>query len=322
MKRKLASIVALLSVAAAAALGGTSSGYHIIKKIKGPGTGGWDYVTVDQLARRVYVAHATEVDIFDADALEFVGKIPNTPGVHGVAIAPELSRGFITVGQLGKVVIFDLKTAKTTGEVKVGKKPDAIVYDPATKRVFAMNGDSESTSAISAEDGKLAGTIELGGGPEFAVVDGRGNLFVNIEDKNLLVHIDTSTMKVKDSWPVEPCKAPSSLAFDGPHRRLFLGCRGHQMAVVDADSGKVIMTAPIGDHVDASAYDPGTAFVLHSTGEGNIEIFHQDSADKYSLVEKIPTNPGSKTMGLDLQTHHLFVPANQAGAFTILVFGQ
>jgi DNA-binding beta-propeller fold protein YncE len=321
MKHKSATLAAFLVLATLSAFG-ASSGYHLLKKVSIPGAGGWDYVTVDAAARRVYISHATQVEILDADTSEIVGKIPDTPGVHGVALAPESGRGFITAGKSDAVIIFDLKTLKPISQVKVGKKPDAIVYDPATKRVFAMNGDSDSTTAINSADGTVAGTVDLGGGPEFPVADGKGNLYVNLEEENLLVHVDTQSLKVKDRWPVAPCQAPSSMAFDAELRRLFLGCRSHVMAVVDADSGKVVATYPIGDHVDASFFDPATRLVLHSLGDGNVAVFHQDSADKYTFVENIATNKGSKTMGFDPKTHHLFVPANQEGVFTILVLGQ
>ena len=321
MNRKSATLVAFLILATLSAFG-ASSGYRLLKKVTIPGAGGWDYVTVDAAARRVYISHATQVEIIDADTNEIVGKISDTPGVHGVALAQEFSRGFLTAGKTDAVIMFDLKTFKTLGQIKVGKKPDAIVYDPASKRVFAMNGDGDSTTAINAADGTVAGTVDLGGGPEFPAADGKGNLYVNLEEESLLVHIDTQGLKVKDRWPVAPCQAPSSMAFDAQSRRLFLGCRSHVMAVVDADSGKVVASYPIGDHVDASFFDPATKLVLHSLGEGNIAVFHQDSADKYTFVENVATNKGSKTMGFDPRTHHLFVPSNQEGAFTILVFGQ
>jgi DNA-binding beta-propeller fold protein YncE len=321
MKHKSGLLTAILVFTALSALG-ASSGYHLLKKVPLTGTGGWDYVTVDDAARRVYVAHATQVEVLDADTNEPIATIPDTAGAHGVAVASEFGRGFITAGKADAVIIFDLKTLKATGQVKVGKKPDAIVYDPASKRVFAMNGDSDSTTAINAADGSVAGTVDLGGGPEFPVADGKGNLYVNLEEENLLVHIDTASLKVKDRWPVAPCKAPSSMGFDAQNRRLFLGCRSHVMAVVDADSGKVVANYPIGDHVDATAYDPATKLVLNSLGDGNVAVFHQDSADQYTFLENIATNQGSKTMGLDPKTHHLFVPANQAGTFTILVLGQ
>ena len=323
MKRNFTLLSFILVLAATAALATPPSGYHIIKKVPVPGAGGWDYVSVDEAGRRVYVAHATQVEVLDADTAELVGTIPNTPGVHGVAIAAEFGRGFISAGKSDSVIIFDLKTLKTLGEVKVGKKPDAIIYDPATKHVFAMNGDSDNTTVINAADGKVVGTIDLGGGPEFAVADGKGNVYINLEEKAETVHIDSNTLKVLHHWPLAPGGTATALAFDPQSQRLFAGCRtGQLMVVVDAGSGKVVTTAPIGDHVDAGAFDPVTKLVFMSTGSGTIAVFHQDSADNYTLLENLVTNPGSKTMGLDPKTHHLFVPANLGGQFTILVFGQ
>jgi YVTN family beta-propeller protein len=323
MRRNFALLTAVLGLVTAAALAAPQSGYHLIKKVPVPGAGGWDYVTVDESARRVYVAHATQVEVLNADTFELVGTIPNTPGVHGVAIASEFGRGFITAGKSDSVIICDLKTLKTLAEVKVGKKPDAIIYDPATKHVYAMNGDSDNTTVINAANGKVVGTIDLGGGPEFAVADGKGNVYINLEEKAETVHIDSNAMKVLHHWPLAPGKTATALAFDPQTRRLFAGCRGGQlMVVLDADSGKVITTAPIGERVDAAAFDPATKLVFMSTGGGTIAVFHQDSADKYTLLENVTTNPGSKTMGLDLKTHNLFVPANLGGQFTILVYGQ
>jgi len=319
MHTKYKMMLALLGLATIAA---GPSGYKVSGKIALPGTGGWDYVTVDAAARRVYVTHATQVEVLDADSQQPVSKITDTPGAHGVALAPEFGRGFISAGKADAVIVFDLKTLKPIAQVKTGKKPDAIIYDPATKRVFAMNGESDNTTVINAADNSVAGTIALGGGPEFSAADGKGNLWVNIEEKNEVVHIDTQAMQVKHHWPLAPCEAPSSMALDAQNRRLFLGCRNHFMAVVNADSGKVVATYPIGDHVDASAFDPQTKLVFHSTGDGNVFVFKQDSADKYTFVEKIATNQGSKTMGLDPKTHRLFVPANQAGSFTVLVLDQ
>jgi YVTN family beta-propeller protein len=323
MKRHLIMCTAILGFFAIATLSAPQSGYHVIKKVIVPGAGGWDYVSVDEAGRRVYVAHATQVEVLDADTSELVGTIPNTPGVHGVAIASEFGRGFISAGKSDSVIVFDLKTLKPLGEVKVGKKPDAIIYDPATKHVFAMNGDSDSTTVINAADGKVVGTIDLGGGPEFAAADGKGNVYINLEEKAETVHIDSKTLKVLHHWPLALGGTATALAFDPQTRRLFAGCRtGQLMVVVDADSGKVITTAPIGERVDAGAYDPATKLVFMSTGGGTIAVFHQDSADKYTLLENVATNPGSKTMGLDPKTHHLFVPANLGGQFTILVLGQ
>lgn len=227
--------------------------------------------------------------------------------------------------------MFDLATLKNLGQVNTGKKPDAIAYDPATRRVFAMNGSSDTATAINAADGTVSGAIDLGGGPESAVADGKGNLWVNLEDKSQLLHLDSQSLTVKDRWAVAPCEEPSSLSLDARNRRLFVGCRNRRlfvgcrnrlMAVVDADSGKVLATYPIGDHVDASAFDAGTQLVFCSTGDGHISIYHQDTADKYTLLENLSTYPGSKTMGFDPKTHRIFVPANQAGSFAIVAFDR
>jgi YVTN family beta-propeller protein len=272
MKRTYALLAVLLGFAAAAAVAAVaapSSGYHVIKKVAVPGTGGWDYVTVDEAGRRVYIAHATQVEVLDADTSELVGTIPNTPGVHGVAIASEFGRGFISAGKSDSVIIFDLKTLKPLGEVKVGKKPDAIIYDPGTKHVYVMNGDSDNTTMINAADGKLVGTIDLGGGPEFAVADGKGSVYINLEEKAETVHIDSNALRILHHWPLAPGGTATALAFDPQTRRLFAGCRGGQlMVILDADSGKVITTAPIGERVDAAAFDPAAKLVFMSTGGG------------------------------------------------------
>jgi YVTN family beta-propeller protein len=298
------------------------SGYHLANQVPLPGAGGWDYLTVDATARRVYISHATQVEVLDADTQKSVGTIPDTLGVHGIALAPDLGRGFISAGKSDLVVIFDLKTLKAISTVKTGKKPDAIVFDPATNRVFAMNGGSDSTTAVNAADGSVAATIDLGGGPEFSVADGAGNLWVNLEDKGELVQIDSRALKVSNRWPLAPCESPSSMAFDAANRRIFIGCRNHLMAVTNADTGKIVATYPIGDHVDASAFDPETKLVFNSLGEGSVAVFQQDSADTYSALANIPTAQGSKTMALDTKTHRLYVPSMHAGQFTILVLDR
>jgi DNA-binding beta-propeller fold protein YncE len=295
------------------------SGYHVANEIMLPGAGGWDLLVVDDRARRVYISHATQVDVLDADTGKAVGTIQNTPGVHGIALAPALGRGFITAGKADCVVIFDLKTLKAIARVNTGKKPDAVVFDPATNRVFAMNGDDDNATVIDARDGAVGGTVGLGGGPEFSVADGKGNLWVNLEDKSQLVHIDSRTMKIADRWDVAPCHEPSSMAFDSLNRRLFLGCRNRVMAVVDADTGTVVASYPIGDHVDASAFDPAAKLVFHSTGDGNVAIFREDSPNSYTFLENVPTIVGSKTMALDTKTHRLFVPGLRSGDFSVLI---
>jgi len=300
----------------------SSDGYHLVKKIPIPGTGSWDYLTLDEVARRLYVSHGTQVEVLDVDSGAIVGQIPNTLGVHGIAIAPELGRGFVSDGQASTVTIFDLKTLKTIGEVPTGKKPDAIIYDPATSRVFAFNGGSDSATAIAAAEGKVAGTVDLGGGPEFATADGTGFLFDNLEDESLVVKIDSRKLTVEQRWKTAPCASPISLAMDRQNRRLFIGCRSHVMAVMNADTGQVITTLPIGDHVDATAFDPETRLIFNSCGEGTITVIHQDTPDKYSVVESVKTLPRAKTMALDPKTHQLFLSTAESGQFEVLVVGK
>jgi YVTN family beta-propeller protein len=298
-------------------------GYHVIKKVPLAGGTSWDYVFVDAEGRRVYVSHGTQVEVLNGDTFEFIATIPNTPGVHGIAVAREFGRGFITAGKSDAVVIFDLKTLKQISEVKVGKKPDAIMYEPSTKRVYAMNGDGDSASVIDPANGTVVGTIDLGGGPEFAVSDGKGNVYLNLEEKAETVHVDANALKVLHSWSLAPGKTATALAFDPTSRRLFAGCRGGQlMVVLDADSGKIVATAPIGERVDAAAFDPSNGLVFMSNGGGTISIYHEDGNDKFTLVQTVTTNPGSKTMALDTKTHNLFVPANLEGQFTVLVLGR
>jgi len=296
--------------------------YHVIKKIPIPGQGGFDYLTIDGSARRLYVSHGTQVEVLDVDSGAIVGKIPNTMGVHGIAIAPELGRGFVSDGQTATVTIFDLKTLKPIAEVPAGKKPDAIIYDSASSHVFAFNGGSDSTTVISAADGKVVGTLDLGGGPEFAAADGNGYVFNNLEDQSKLVKINSKKLSVDERWPLAPCEAPSSMAMDRPNRRIFIGCRSKVMAVVDADSGKVITTVAIGDHVDASAFDPESKLIFNSNGEGTISIIHEDSPDTYSVVQTVKTLPRAKTLALDLQTHRVFLSTVEDGQFEVLVVGK
>ncbi len=296
--------------------------YRLIKKIPIPGQGGFDYLTIDEGGRRLYVSHGTQVEVLDVDSGAIVGKVPNTLGVHGIAVAPELGRGFVSDGQSSTVTIFDLKTLKTIGEAPTGKKPDAIIYDPATSQVFAFNGGSDSTTVISAADGKVVATLDLGGGPEFAAADGNGYVFNNLEDQSKLVKINSKKLAVDEHWSLAPCEAPSSMAMDRPNRRIFIGCRSKVMAVVDADSGKVITTVPIGDHVDASAFDPEQKLIFNSNGEGTISIIHEDSPDKYSVVQTVKTLPRAKTLALDLKTHQVFLSTVEDGQFEVLVVGK
>jgi len=322
----------LLAVSAAPG----ASGYKVIKTLPISGEGGWDYVYVDSDARRVYVSHATQVVVLDADSYEVVGSIPDTQGVHGIAIASDLGRGFTSNGRSNDVTIFDLKTLKTIGTVKTDANPDAIVYDSVSKRVFTFNGRGKNTTAISAADGTVAGTLALGGKPEFAVADGNGSIFVNNEDTSELIQIDSQKITETHRWPLAPCKSPSGLAMDRKNRRLFAVCDEKVMAVVNADTGKVVATPTIGEGVDASAFEPATQLAFASNGDGTLTVVHEDSPDKFTVVENVPTKKSARTMALDLKTHNIFLPAAdfdppapgerrgkmKPGSFVLLVLGK
>jgi DNA-binding beta-propeller fold protein YncE len=318
------------------------SGYHLIKTIKLGGEGFWDYLAFDSPTRRLFISRGTKVVVLDVDSEKVVGEIPNTPGVHGIALAPAQGDGFTSNGQAGTVSIFDLKSLQVIGQAQAGTNPDAIVYDPASKRVFAMNGRSGDATAIDAVTGKVVGMIPIGGKLEFAVADGAGHVYVNVENKSEEVQIDSMNLVVTAHWPLDPCKEPSGLAIDVKHRRLFAGCDNKMMAVIDADSGKVIATPPIGDGVDADQFDPATGFAFASNGQsGTLTVVHEDSPDKFSVVEDVPTQRGARTMALDPKTHEVYLvtadftppPAPTADnprprpglvpdSFVVLVFGR
>jgi YVTN family beta-propeller protein len=317
------------------------SSYHIVNQFKLGGEGGWDYLIVDPEARRLYVSHSTHVLVVDADTGAILGDIPDTAGVHGIALVPELNKGYTSNGRASTVTVFDLKTLKVLKQIPVGKNPDAIIYDDASKRVFTMNGASDDTTAIDVKTDTVTGTLALGGKPEFAVTDGRGNVFVNIEDKSAIVEFDSRRLAVEANWPVAPAEEPSGLAFDRKHRRLFSVGSNKLMAVVNADTGKVLTTVPIGGGVDAAAFDPETGLVFSSNGDGTLTVVHEDSADKYSVVENVSTRRGARTMALDPKTHRVYLvtaefgpppaptperprprPSIVPGSFTLLVVGR
>src|SRR3984957_14393211 len=303
----------LILVASFSVLMAATSKYQLLNKYSfGAAEGAtreyFDYITVDSAARRVYISHGTEIKVINADSGTLIGNITGLKQDHGVAIATEFNRGFISDGAQGKVIIFDLKTLKVTGEAKADKDADCVIYDPFTKRVFVMDGDPHNSTVIDAKSGSVVGTIELGGGPEFAVADGKGTVYVNLEDKSEVVAVDSSTLKIKSRWTAAPAGAPTALAMDVEHHRLFSAGRKPQMLVVlDSDSGKIIQSFPISGGVDAAAYEPETGLVFTSTREGVVHVFHEDSPDKYSEVETIKTEIGAKTMGLDIKTHNLFL---------------
>ncbi len=303
----------MVSVSLGAAAWAAGSGYHVITTYKVGGDGGWDYLTTDSDARHIFISRGTHVMVVDADSGKNVGDVADTPGVHGIALAPELGRGFTSNGREGTVSIFDLKTLATSSKVKVGDNPDAILYDPATKRVFTFNGRSQDSTAVDAASGKVLGTIKLDGKPEFAASDAKGEIFVNIEDKSELVAIDPNKLEVKAKWPLAPCEEPSGLSIDRKKRRLFVGCGNKMMAVVDADSGKVLATPAIGDGVDATTFDPETGLAFASCGaDGVLTVVKEESPGKFT-AENVPTQKGARTLALDAKTHNVFVVTAQFG---------
>ncbi len=299
---------------AAVALAASGPGYHVATTYKTGGDGGWDYLTADSDARRIYISRGTHVMVLDADSGKSVGDIADTPGVHGIALAPDLGRGFTSNGREGTVSIFDIKTLATSSKVKVGENPDAILYDPATKRVFTFNGRSKDSTAVDGATGKVLSTIKLDGKPEFAASDAKGKVFVNIEDKSEIEVIDPNKLEVTATWPLAPCTEPSGLSIDRKNRRLFVGCDNKMMAVVDADSGKVLATPAIGDGVDATTFDPETGLAFASCGEdGVLTVVKEESPSKFSVAENVKTQKGARTLALDAKTHNVFVVTAQFG---------
>jgi DNA-binding beta-propeller fold protein YncE len=289
-----------------------TSSYHLSSSIAIPGSGGWDYIAADSDNRRLYVSHSTVVDVVDLDSEKIVGQIAGTNGVHGIAIANDLGRGFISAGRDNQIVIFDLKTLATLGTAKTGTNPDGILYEPSTQRVFAFNGRSKNATVINAKDGSVVGTIELGGKPEFPVADGKGDVFVNVEDKNEIAHINAKTLNVKARWSIAPAESPSGLAIDKEHHRLFAVCDGKKMVVLNYDNGKVVATVPIGEGPDAAAYDPGAHIAFSSNGEGTVTVVNAEGHDKYT-PSTVDTKKGARTMTVDLKTHKLYLPSAEYG---------
>lgn len=320
-RSRIAAICIFLGVAALAA-----PTYRLRKTISIPGDGGWDYLYADSLNRRLYVSHGTEVDVLNLDTGAVSGKIADLKGVHGIAIASDLKRGFISDGGNSRVVIFDIESLAKTGEAKAGENPDGIVYDPFSKRVFAFNGRSKDFTAIDAQTGDVIGTVPLGGKPEFPVTDGNGNVYANIEDRSELVRINPKTLEVLDRWPLAPCDSPSGLAIDTANRRLFPVCENKMMAAVDADSGKVITTVPTGAGTDAAVFDPGQKLAFSSNGgDGTLTVIQEESPDKYTVLANVKTQQGARTMALDSKTHTIYLsdaefapnpsPATEGGRF-------
>jgi DNA-binding beta-propeller fold protein YncE len=289
-----------------------ATGFHILNEIKIGGEGGWDYLTVDSAAQRLYVSHATHVVVVDLATGKVVGDIPDTPGVHGIALATELNRGFISNGRGNNITIFDMKTLKATGTVAAEMNPDDICYDRGSQRVFAFNGRSRSATVVDAKAGTVAATIPLPGKPEFSVADGKGHIYTNIEDTNEIVEIDASKATVIKKFALTGCEGPSGMAMDTKARRIFSVCGNRTMAISDPDKGTVVATVPIGAGPDGVVFDPGTGYAMSSNGDGTLTIVQQ-SGGKYEVVENIATERGARTIALDEKTHRVYLPSATAG---------
>lgn len=283
-------------------------GYKFVKEIPISGDGNWDYLSVDPAGRRLYVSHGTKVVVIDLDKDAVVGEIADTPGVHGIAIAPELKRCFVSNGREAKVSMVDLDTLKTLSKIDTGPNPDAIIYEPGQQEVYAFNGRGNSATVIDAKTGKVVTTIELPGKPEFAAADSKaGRVFCNLEDKSKIAVIDTKTHQVVDTWPIAPGEEASGMAIDTAHQRLFIGCGDKVMEMIDSTSGKVVGSVAIGSGIDASSFDPDTQLAFSSCGDGTTTIAHEDAPDKLTLVQTLKTEPRAKTMTLDPTTHKIYL---------------
>lgn len=299
--------LALVAVAAFAA-----EGYKVLNKIKIGGTGGWDYTNVDSAAGRLYASHGTEVDVVDVNSGKVVGKIEQLHGVHGIALAPELGKGFISNGQSNSVTVFDLKTLAKTGEPATGQNPDAICYEPKTQRVFTFNGRSSDSTAIDAKTNEIVRTFKLGGKPEFCAADGAGRLYNNLEDTSEVIEIDPAKLTVLRRTSLAPAEGPSGLAIDAKNKKLFSVCDNKMMAVVDIPSMKVIATPAIGSGPDAAGFDPGTGLAFSSNGEGTLTIVKPVNG-KYEAVDTVTTERGARTMTVDTRLHRVYLLAAEYG---------
>jgi len=309
---RVAASLSLLALGVFALAGPQKGAYNLLKKVPlgaAPDGGEYfDYLAVDSAARRIYLSHGTEFLVLDADSLARVGAVSGLKRCHGVALVPELGKGFITDGGAAKVVVFDLASLKVTGEIKTEPDADAILYDPASKRIFSFNGDPHSATVIDPASNTVVKTLDLGGAPEFAAADGQGMVFDNLEDKNEVVAIDSRALTIRARWPVAPAGGPTAMAMDAQHHRLFISGRNPQMLVVmDAGTGKVIQSFPITAGADANVFDPVAGLVFASTREGMLHIFHEDSPDQFSVFQTVTTEYGAKTMALDAKTQRVFV---------------
>jgi YVTN family beta-propeller protein len=309
-------IFLLLATTLALAAASAGADYKVVKTWKLGGDGGWDYLTADSDGHRLFIARATRVMVVDTESGKQVGEIPDTAGVHGIALDAEIGRGFTSNGREDTVSVFDLKSLAVEKKIKVGSGPDAILYDPFSKRVFTFNGkgNDKTATAVDASKGEVVGKIELGGKPEFAATDEKGTVFVNIEDTSELVAFDPQKLTVKSRWKLTGCEEPTGLAIDRKNRRLFAGCGGNKkMVVVDADSGKVVASLAIGEGCDATGFDADRGLAFASAGDGTITVIKQDGGDKFSVAQTVTTQKGARTMAVDVKTHQLFTVTANVG---------
>ena len=342
--RRIGPLACLAFIAAAVIYAAPqASGYKVIKRMPVGGEGGWDYMTVDSDSHRLYIARGSHFQVVDDTTGKVLGdiEIANSKNSHGMALALDLGKGFTSNGDANTVSVVDLKTLKATSVIPIpGKDPDSIRYDAATKKVFTFNGKSSDSTVLDAESGKVIGTVKLAGKPEEAILDGNGNMWVNIEDKSSIQEFDVKTYAIKGTWPLAPCEGPSAMAFDSAHHRIFVAC-DKVMVVVSSDNGKVVASPPIGGDPDGNGYDPGTGLAFAACREGLVSVIHEDSPDKYTVVGNINTQFGTRTMALDTKTHHVYTetadfkpagaptpdnprprPTAIAGSFVILEIGQ
>jgi YVTN family beta-propeller protein len=313
MSKKIALRVCVASLIGAANVAGAST-YQIAQKLPLGGDGGWDYLSVDSASHLLYLSRATHVAIVDTVSGKIVGDIGDTPGVHGIAIADDLGRGYISAGKADRVKVFDLQTRKTLASIAVGAKPDAILYEKTTRQVFAFNGHSHNVSVIDTATDKVVDTIALGGAPEFARADGAGNIFVNIEDKNELVALDAKTRKPTARWPLPGCDGPTGLALDAAHHRSFSVCANAVMTILNTQTGKGVATLPIGKGVDGADFDVESQNAFSANGEGTLTIVHEADPDHFAVTQTLPTAQGARTVAIDTKTHAVFLPSANFGA--------
>ncbi|HVO76795.1 MAG TPA: YncE family protein [Candidatus Bathyarchaeia archaeon] len=313
--KKLQWILFVLAMCGAVALAAQTSvsQYRIANRIHVEGDGFWDYVTVDDAAARLYLSHGMVVNVVDLKTLKSIATIQDTKGVHGIAIARDLNKGFITCGRDSCVAVVALDSLKVAARVPTGRNPDAVLYEPSTHRVFAYNGGSGSATVIDAKTNAVLGTIALDGKPEFSAADGKGNVWVNIEDKSMVAEIDALTMKVKARWPIAPGEEPSGMALDAATRRLFIVCSNKLMIVMDADKGSVVANLPIGDRCDGTAFDPGLKRAYSSNGDGTLTVVQEIDKDNFKVLENVATQRGARTIAVDATTHHVYLPTAEFG---------